>query len=91
MNLNFSDYALNNNIWHYTFSLYTDVFITLTPSKSSTVIESEGFVEFKLEVVTPDVNTPLPLEIFIDMITVSGTAGKWIILLTKILSVCGLF
>ncbi len=69
------------------------VFITLTPTKSTTVIESEGFVEFMLEVVTPDVNTSLPraLEIFIDMITVSGTAGKWIFALTKILRVCGLF
>ncbi len=55
--------------------------ITLTPT-NATVIESEGFVEFKLKVVTPDVNTLLPLMIFIDMITVSGTAGKWIIALT---------
>ncbi len=67
------------------------MFITLTPTKSTTVIESEGFVAFKLEVVTPDVYTPLPLDIFIDMITVSGTAGKWIIALTKILRVSGLF
>ncbi len=72
-------------IWHYaviTFFLYADVFITLTPTKSTTVIESEGFVEFKLEVVTPDLYTPLLLEIFIDMKPVSGTAGKWIIALT---------
>ncbi len=55
--------------------------ITLIPT-NATVIESEGFVEFKLEVVTPDINTPLLLEIFIDMITVSGTASKWIIALT---------
>ncbi len=61
------------------------MFITLIPTKTATVIESEGFVEFKLEVVTPDVNTPLPLEIFIDMISVSGTACKWAITLTKIL------
>ncbi len=65
-------------IWHYTvitFFLYAVVFITLTPTNAS-VIESEGFVEFKLEVVTPDVNSPLLLEIFIDMITVPGTAGS---------------
>ncbi len=68
------------------------MFITLIPTKTATVIESEGFLEFKLEVVKPDVNTPLPLDIFIDMIPVSGTAGKWIIALTKILRVlCGLF
>ncbi len=60
--------------------------MSLTPT-NATVIESEGFVEFKLEVLTPDVNTPLPLEIFIDMIPVSGTAGKWIIALAKILRV----
>ncbi len=64
--------------------------MTLTPT-NATVIESEGFVEFKLEVVTPDENTSLPLEIFIDLIIVSGTAGKWIIALTKILRVRGLF
>ncbi len=51
------------------------MFITLTPT-NPTVVETEGFVEFKLEVVTPDVNSPLPLEIFIDMITVPGTAGS---------------
>ncbi len=62
--------------------------MTLTPT-NATVIESEGFVEFKLEVVTPDPS--LPLQIFIDLVTVSGTAGKWIIALTKILRVRGLF
>ncbi len=67
------------------------VFITLIPTKNATVIESEGFVEFKLEVVTPDSETPLPLEIFIDLIPVSGTAGMWAITLTKILRVRGLF
>ncbi len=67
------------------------VFIALSPTKNATVIESEGFVEFKLEVVTPDVGTPLLLEIFIDMIPVSGTAGMWAITLTKILRVRGLF
>ncbi len=66
------------------------MFITLIPT-NATVIESEGFVEFKLEVVTPVIGTPLALEIFIDMISVSGTAGKWIITLTKILRVRGLF
>ncbi len=64
--------------------------ITLIPT-NATVIESEGCVEFKLEVVTPDVSTPLLLEIFIDMIPVSGTAGMWAITLTKILRVRGLF
>ncbi len=57
-------------------SLYADVCITLIPTKNATVIESEGFVEFKLEVVTPDVNTPLPLDIFIERIPMCETAGK---------------
>ncbi len=74
-----------------TFFLYAEVVIALIPTKNATVIESEGFVEFKLEVLTPDVNTPLPLDIFIDMIPVSGTAGKWAITLIKVLRVRGLF
>ncbi len=63
--------------------LYADVVIELTP-KHATVLESGGFVEFKLEVTTPSVDEPLPLDIFVDVITIGGTAGIWL----NILRVC---
>ncbi len=71
MSTNLSDYAVNNlALYSNHIFLYAAVFLSLIPT-NATIIESEGFVEFKVEVLTPDVNTPLPLEIFIDVIRVS--------------------
>ncbi len=62
---------------HIMLFLYADLVIELTP-EHATVPESGGFVEFKLEVTTPSVDEPLPQEIYVDLITIGGTAGIWI-------------
>ncbi len=53
---------------------YTVVKISLTP-ETFEVREDVGTVEFTLTVKTPEPDVRLPLQVFVNLETVSGTAG----------------